>query len=409
MRALARPAVSPPRPSPTRAPGASTWAAIAGRLLAIFAVTAVVAGGSAVLAAAPARAQIPGPCSEGRLPGGALSLICVPASGWNGDLVLFAHGYVAPGEPLRFPHLALPGGASLPQVIQSAGYAFATTSYRRNGLAVLEGVEDLRELRAAFAARVAPPAGVLATGVSEGGLVVTLLAERHPEEIDGALSTCAPLGGLRRQVDYIGDLRVLFDAVFPGVLPGHPVRVPARVRRGWDRTYRPRIRAAVRQRPRAARRLLRAAGAAIDPRDRRTIAETVVNTLWYSVHATADVSARLGGNPYDNTERRYSGSGDDRRLNRRVRRIRASRRAVANLAAYQPSGALKVPLVALHTTRDEVVPVAHLRSYAGRVRSAGAADLLETTAIRRYGHCEFSATELLRGFAGLAERVGSRQ
>lgn len=365
----------------------------------------VVAGSGAL--GAPAHAQSPGPCREGRLPGGALSMICVPALGWNGDLVLFAHGYVAPSERLRFPQLTLPGGGSLPDVVQRSGYAFATTSYRRNGLAVLEGVEDLRELRAAFAATVAAPKAVLATGVSEGGLVVTLLAERHPEEVAGALATCAPLGGLRRQVDYIGDLRVLFDHFFPGVLPGHPARVPARARRAWKTVYRPRIRAAVRQRPGVARRLVRTARAAVDPRDRGTVADTVVNALWYSVHATADLSARLGGNPYDNRGRRYSGSGDDRRLNRRVRRIRASRTALANLAAYEPSGALRVPLIAMHTTRDEVVPFAHQADYTTRVMRAGSAALLTTRSIRRYGHCRFRPAEVLGGFSELVARAGS--
>jgi hypothetical protein len=35
---------------------------------------------------------LPGPCTKDALPGGAQSLICVPNSGWNGQLVVFAHG-----------------------------------------------------------------------------------------------------------------------------------------------------------------------------------------------------------------------------------------------------------------------------------------------------------------------------
>lgn len=392
----------------SRPPVACRWRWFFGRCQrAVAAVASLLVAGSAALAV-PASAQSPGPCREGRLPGGALSLICVPAAGWNGELVLFAHGYVAPGERLRFPQLVLPGRAgSLPEVVQRAGYAFATTSYRRNGLAVLEGIEDLRELRVAFATTVGPPTKVLATGVSEGGLVVTLLAERHPDEINGALATCAPLGGLRRQVDYIGDVRVLFDVFFPRVLPGHPTRVPARVRRQWERVYRPRIVTAVRKRREAARRLVRTAGAAVDPRDPRSLAETVVSALWYSVHAGGDLARRLGGNPYDNTGRRYSGSGDDRRLNRRVRRLRSSPRALANLAAYEPTGALRVPVITMHTTLDEVVPAAHQAVYASRVAQAGAGDLLTTRSIRRYGHCEFRADEILQGFSALAARVRS--
>src|SRR5688572_631167 len=90
---------------------------------------------------APARADaqpIPGPCQPGVLPSGALSLICVPAVGWNGQLVAFAHGYVDVREPLDFQNLMLPDGTPLPLLVQSLGFAFATTSYRQNGLAILE-------------------------------------------------------------------------------------------------------------------------------------------------------------------------------------------------------------------------------------------------------------------------------
>jgi pimeloyl-ACP methyl ester carboxylesterase len=256
-----------------------------------------------------------------------------------------------------------------------------------------------------FTASAGAPRQVLATGVSEGGLVVTLFAERHPEEIDGALATCGPLGGLRRQVDYIGDVRILFDYFFPGVLPGHPERTPLRVSRRWESVYHPRIRAVVRGRHRTALRLARTAGAAVDAGNRRSVAHTVVNALWYSDHAHRDLASRLGGNPYGNAGRRYSGSGEDRRLNRRVRRIRASRAARARLSAYEPSGALRIPLTTLHTRGDDVVPFAHQADYTARVESAGAAGLLVTRSVRRYGHCEFRTGELLGAFDELARRV----
>ena len=94
-----------------------------------------------VLLPAPARAQaLPPGCEVGLLPGGARSLICVPPAGWNGQLVVYAHGYVAPFLPLDFYQLTTADGTSLPLVVQSLGFAFATTTYRQNGLAILEGV-----------------------------------------------------------------------------------------------------------------------------------------------------------------------------------------------------------------------------------------------------------------------------
>ena len=163
-----------------------------------------------------AEAQgIPGPCRDGVLPSGALGRICVPIAGWNGQLVVFAHGYVAFNEPLAFYHLQLPDGTDIPTLVQGLGFAFATTSYRQNGLAILEGVDDIRELVAAFRVAVGTPGRTYLTGVSEGGAVTALLAERSPQLFTGALATCGPIGSFRYQVDYVGDFRVLFDYFFP--------------------------------------------------------------------------------------------------------------------------------------------------------------------------------------------------
>jgi hypothetical protein len=65
--------------------------------------------------AASAQPTIPG-CTTGVLPSGALSLICVPPAGWNGELVVFAHGWVPFNQPLGFYHLALPDGTLIPAV-----------------------------------------------------------------------------------------------------------------------------------------------------------------------------------------------------------------------------------------------------------------------------------------------------
>ena len=70
-------------------------------------------------------------------------------------------------------------------------------------------------------------------GVSEGGLVATLLAERSPELFSTALAACAPIGSFVQQINYLGDFRVLFDYFFPGVIPGSPIEIPAEVIANW--------------------------------------------------------------------------------------------------------------------------------------------------------------------------------
>ena len=82
----------------------------------------VAATALALCLAAPATAQaqaIPGPCVPGTLPSRALSLICVPQAGWNGQLVVYAPGFVPPGLPLGFYQLTLNDGTSLDTLIQS--------------------------------------------------------------------------------------------------------------------------------------------------------------------------------------------------------------------------------------------------------------------------------------------------
>ncbi len=191
------------------------------RILAVLALL--------VTAPALARAASPGACHDGVLPSGARSRVCVPAAGWNGDLLVWGHGYIAAGRPLDFYHLGGGGRMSLPDLVQRLGMAFATTSYRTNGLAILPAVDDVLELLDAVPAVAGrPPRRTFMTGASEGGLVAALLVERHPERFAGGLAACGPIGSFRRQIDYIGDFRVLFDYYFPGVIPGSPIEIRSR-------------------------------------------------------------------------------------------------------------------------------------------------------------------------------------
>jgi pimeloyl-ACP methyl ester carboxylesterase len=347
----------------------------------------------------PAAAQnaVPGACTPGTLPGGALSLICVPSAGWNGDLVVYAHGYVAPELPLGFYQLDLPDGTNLPALVQSLGYAFATTSYRQNGLAILQGVDDIRQLVDAFSGSHPALIRTYITGLSEGGLVATLLAERSPQRFTGALAACAPIGSFRGQVDYIGDFRVLFDFYFPGVLPGSPISIPDSLRANWTTQYVPAITAAVQARPARLAELLRVARAPYDPGTPATALQTTIEVLWYNVFGTNDAAKKLGGNPYTNIGRWYFGSSNDLWLNFFVKRFAAVPSARRALRSYEPSGQLAIPLVTLHTTRDDVAPFWHELLYLARVDTMDRGRFLPLP-VARYGHCEFNTKEVLAAF-----------
>jgi pimeloyl-ACP methyl ester carboxylesterase len=343
-------------------------------------------------------------CSDGVLEHGALYRICFPAS-WNGNLVLYAHGYVQPGSEIALPSDQI-GGQSIAATVNGLGYAYATTSYRANGLVAPEATEDVAELEAAVRRLYRPdPVKTVIVGVSEGGLVAALAAERHADRFDGALAACGPVGSVREQLDYFEDFRVVFDFLFPGVIPGSAVQVPEAVTAHWDDTYAPAVAAAILSHPSAARELVRITGAPVASDNVTDITVTAVGILWYNVIGSVDAQARLGGQPFDNSDRVYTGSSDDAALNAGVARFTAAPTALAGLAEFETTGNLTVPVVTLHTTGDPIVPVEQESLYADKVSQAGATARLSQSEVSRYGHCAFQASELLAAFSTLVGKV----
>jgi len=258
----------------------------------------------------------PGECQDGVLPSGALSRICIPAAGWNSDLVVWAHGYTAYNEPVDFQHLLLPDGTYLPDLVQKLGFAFATTSYRTNGLSILEGTDDIRELVSVFpdvAGRT--PRYTYMTGASEGGIITTLLVEQSPELFSGGLACCGPIGDMKKQLNYMGDFRVLFDYFFPGIIPGSPITIPQDVIDDWESVYVPTIMDEMVDKPDAFLQLIETSKATLDQSDMDEAIESAIGLLWYNVFATNDATEKLNGNPYGNRLRWYRGADNDLELN----------------------------------------------------------------------------------------------
>jgi pimeloyl-ACP methyl ester carboxylesterase len=247
----------------------------------------------------------------------------------------------------------------------------------------------------------------LLVGLSEGGLVAALAAERRPAIVNGALAACGPIGDFTAQVDYFGDFRVVFDELFPGVIPGEPLNVPDSVRAQWAARYAPAVSAALDADPDAALELLTVTGAPHTAADLSAASATALDALWYDVFALPDAVQRLGGQPYDNVGRVYHGSADDAALNAGVARVSADAAARAGLAAFETTGNLAVPLVTLHTTRDPVVPAGQSERYREKAAAAGAGALLEQRTVDRYGHCAFQPGELLDAFQALVQRAVS--
>jgi pimeloyl-ACP methyl ester carboxylesterase len=328
----------------------------------------------------------------------------------EGDaLFVYAHGYVSPTEPVGIPEDQMSiGGVSIDTIVNLLGYAFATTSYSTNGLAVQAGVGDLLDLVDIFVATKGTPGTVLLVGVSEGGLITALSVEQHPEVYDGGLAMCGPYGDFRYQVNYLGDFRAVFDYFFPGLMPGDPTDIPQWLMDTWDSHYATTIQPEIVDPANAGKvdQLLAVTGAAYDSADPATREETIERLLWYNVFATNDAVDKLGGQPFDNLDRVYSGSEDDAQLNLDIQRVGADPAALAEIEAqYQTTGQLTVPQVTLHTTADYLVPYWHARRYRGKTMHADNIALHEHRISEGYGHCTFTFTEVLDAFSRLVAMV----
>ncbi|MCC6587043.1 MAG: hypothetical protein IT168_10160 [Bryobacterales bacterium] len=361
-------------------------------------------------AATAAFGQCSSTCApDAKQASGAVYRVCMPQpSCFNGNLVIYAHGYVDEFQPVGIPEdqLEFPDGSSVPKLINGLGFAFATTSYSRNGLAVLEGVRDIRDLVNIYTARHGAPQGVYLVGPSEGGLVTAKSMETYPNIYAGGVAACGPVGDFRAQINYIGNFRVLLDYFFPGTIPGNPVDIPKSVINGWNTVFEPRLRQAVRNRPNAAAELIRVAGVStLAPAD---IEDAIVKVAWYSVFATNDARRQLGGQPFDNIGHLYLGSSNDLLLNLFVRRVAADPAAIAAMRQYETSGMLANPLVTLHTTADPIIPYWHEWWYRWKVESSRSSGLHINIPIVRYGHCQFNSAEALISFLLVLLQVAGR-
>ena len=374
----------------------------------------------AALPVLPAMAQDPPPlppvCDDGTQKSGAAYRICMPNAliPWNGDLVVYAHGYVPDlGQPVAIPEDQLIlNGVSLPVLITNMQYAFAVTSYSANGLAVTEGVADVRDLVRVFKLKVGPALvkHVYLVGVSEGGLVTTLAVEKFPDVFSGGLAACGPVGDLRGQINYWGDFRVVFDVLFPDGLVPHwsaqNAMIPQAMMLNWDaEAFAIGQQLALPQNLPAIQQLLAVTGAPIDPSDPiNSTGQTVLGILWYNVFATNDGMAKLRGQPFDNTTRDYGP------LNSVVQRFTADRLPLNLINShYQTSGMLQVPLVTIHTTGDPIVPYWHETLYDAKVAASGASLLHTNIPVDRYGHCSFTVPEVMGAFQTLVLKVTGPQ
>jgi hypothetical protein len=331
---------------------------------------------------------------------GALYRFLVP-SPWNGQLVVYAHGYVSAAAPIALPNNTLELAAF--QAITSQGFAVAMSSYSQNGWAVKEGAQTTHQLRGLFASKVSNPTRTYLVGTSEGGLIAVDLTESFAGQYDGTLAICGVVGGTPLTYQQNGDGRVLFDYFFPGVLPGDLLHMPNLDFSPGSPTYNVVLNALVAGLFAPGQPTLQFANVAQLPGS--NVNEIIFSglTLVGAYPGFNELLQRTNGhNFYDNTKTVYSGSANDTALNAGVRRYSAQPAGVNYVDHYyDPNGQLGIPTLTLHTVQDPTIAFSQEAHYAGVVAGANASNFLVQQSVNRYGHCNFKPEEILNSFQGL--------
>lgn len=331
---------------------------------------------------------------------------------WNGELVVYAHGYV---QPFFAPSLISPSEQELVPALRDGllmqGFAVAYSSWSETGYAVKDGAQRTHQLNGLFEEAFGAPARTYLVGLSLGGLVVTMLSEKFAAQYDGTLSLCGVMAGGRWNAEYIAHTRVLFDYYFPEALPGSLYEMPENYYVTPGSPAMNAILGAVTGDFASAVQLAGIDQIDLKYNDPTELATGLLHALGYQVNGANALTDRLNGHSFfDNTATDYTGSGDDAAVNAGVVRIAADPAAVNYMDHWwTPAGRIGAPFITLHTSRDPLVPRRVQDIFANAVATAGSSDLLLQRTVDRFGHCAFTGEEIFDAFGSLVFWVRTGQ
>jgi dienelactone hydrolase len=367
---------------------------------------------------------------------GAAYRIDVPAN-WNGTLVLYSHGYVAPGSANPAQDV---GDPITGQWLLGHGYALAGSSYSATGWAVQQALTDQIALLDFFDANVGLPTRTIAWGHSLGGIITAGLVQNNPQRFDAALPMCGVVAG------GVGTWNAALDSQFAfNLLLAGGALQPVNITNPNTNLHGAEVALAQAQAtPQGRARVALAAAlgdlpgwfssSSPEPAANDFAAQEANQFLWeqqvdfpFVWALRAELEARAGGNPSWNTGVDYrvqlSHSADkdevialyqqagldlnaDLDVLRDAPRIAANPSSVAYLNQFISfNGQISIPVLTMHTTGDGLVINQDEQAYASVVRSAGNNSLLRETFVHRAGHCAFTPAETITAFQTLINRL----
>jgi pimeloyl-ACP methyl ester carboxylesterase len=337
--------------------------------------------------------------------GGAGYRIEVP-SNWNGDLVLYAHGFRGTGLELTVTN------PRIREYLLQHGYAWAASSYSTNGYDVRQGVKDTHGLGALFNGLVGNPRRTYLTGHSMGGHITGVAIEQYPQAYVGAMPMCGVMGD-NELFDYFLDFNLVAEALagVPAVFPfpaDYQTAVVPTVTARLGSPY-PFVLNALGQELRSVTQNISGG-----PRPQFATSFAVWGNFLFTVGVTGGDIGVAPGNVQDNSDTTYQIDSDpalspaEIALNASVLRVTQDPqgRHPNGLSNIPPiSGQLPIPVLSLHTIGDLFVPFSMEQIYARRAAANGASARLVTRAYRDHNHCGFDVREEAAAFGDLVNWV----
>lgn len=329
---------------------------------------------------------------------------------WNGELVMFAHGYRGESTTLS---VSAPNRA-LRSLFIEQGYAWAASSYSENSYAPGIGADDTLALKRFFEKEHGEAKRTYLYGESMGGNVIALSLEHYGDEYDGALAVCGAMGG-QEQMDYLAAWAMLAEYFSGQEIPigEGPARLNTTMLLGLSNL----LGSPAAPTPKGAQfisSIRELTGGArpffLEGFDDQYIA----NFAFLLIDPSRKLPVTLAAtNDYFDFEIAPGLGVTNEQLNAGVRRIPADpayRDANAYPDRVPTTAKISDPLLTLHNTGDLFVPISQEIDYRGKAEAAGTGDLLVQRAIRAGGHCRFSAEEVSTAWNDLVNwvEVGER-
>ena len=372
------------------------------------------------LAASPAFAQqtkpdiVPCPdkvaeiatCYGAKLETGAYVLAAMPKR-WNGVLIVFAHGgpSIEPAKPDSSK-----GDLNKYSVEIERGFAWVASSYRKEGYGVQMAAADTDDARKFFIDRLAKPTRTLIHGASYGGLVAAKLVEKYAQNPDGTLNyngaflNSGLVSGSAVGYEFRADLRAVYQYYCKNLPKSSEAQYPL-----WKGIPADSKISAKELEARIDECTGVTKAAAMRSELQKQNLANIVGVMGFSpallvrhmqsaTFIFRDVSDRItsGKNAFTNAGIHYRGSSDDAALNSGVMRFEADHNAREALRADgQPTGALPIPMVAIHSMNDPQVVVEVESMFRDTVRAAGNGDRLVQAYTDENQHTGQSAPEII--------------